>query len=279
MQAHNARSASQALYTVFVIPALRHTSTCRPASRPALSVAPLYAQRAFSVTQTQHTKTRAPVKRTQKWDEEINAKVIQLVDPDTNLLLDDGATRTKYDVLNSIDRKTHRLVQHSPPLSENASYEERMNWIPVCRVVSKKEQYEVEKRKKVQSKERMKESLKSQSVKTLELNWAIDANDLQHRLERVADFLGEGRRVEIVLAAKKRGRKATPEECQGVVKKIEGVVLDVKGATVMKNLEGKPGGFATMVLQGSVGSSKAGIASSAREEGGAAENDMETAQA
>ncbi|KAK3618673.1 hypothetical protein LTR56_024498 [Elasticomyces elasticus] len=279
MQAHNARSAYQALYTVFVIPALRQTSTCRLAIRPTLSIAPLYAQRSFSVSPVQHTKTRAPVKRTQKWDEEINAKVIQLVDPDTNLLLDDGATRTKYDVLNSIDRKTHRLVQHSPPLSENASCEERMNWIPVCRVVSKKEQYEVEKRKKVQSKERMKENLKSQSVKTFELNWAIDANDLQHRLDRIADFLGEGRRVEIVLAAKKRGRKATPEECQGVVKKIEGVVLDVKGATVMKNLEGTPGGFATMVLQGSVGSSKAGSASSVRDEGGAAENDMETAQA
>ncbi|KAK6401619.1 hypothetical protein LTR81_023260 [Elasticomyces elasticus] len=269
MQAHNARSAYQALYTVFVIPALRQTSTCR-LCHPANT---------FHCTPIRTKVLLTPVKRTQKWDEEINAKVIQLVDPDTNLLLDDGATRTKYDVLNSIDRKTHRLVQHSPPLSENASCEERMNWIPVCRVVSKKEQYEVEKRKKVQSKERMKENLKSQSVKTFELNWAIDANDLQHRLDRIADFLGEGRRVEIVLAAKKRGRKATPEECQGVVKKIEGVVLDVKGATVMKNLEGTPGGFATMVLQGSVGSSKAGSASSVRDEGGAAENDMETAQA
>ena len=168
------------------------------------------------------------------------------MDPETNTLLDEGEPRTRYDVLKSIDKKTHRLVQLSP----DEEGKDPRYAIPVCKVISKKEMYEQDRRKKTQAKEKAKESAKVGSVKTLELNWAIDGNDLGHRLERVAEFLGEGRRVEIVLAAKKRGRKASTAECEGVLKRIEGVAEEVRGASVLKALEGKVGGFGTMVLQG-----------------------------
>ncbi|TKA54563.1 hypothetical protein B0A55_13355, partial [Friedmanniomyces simplex] len=293
MQAHTSRSSAQALYRIFVGPALssvhptRHLVQQAPASSHIAphNSTPLPTsqrhRRLFSTTPPLSTKTRAPVQRTQKWDEEITARLIQLVDPETSALLDDGAPRTRYDVLKTLDKRTHRLIQLSPDptpeeeerfrrgeVEEGARAKMGGYWdsrgangygmgmfVPVCKVVSKKEQYELERKKKSASRERMKEGLKSQSIKTLELNWAIDGNDLQHRLDRIEEFLGEGRRVEIVLAAKKRGRKATLAECEEVLKRIEGCVGGVEGASVARRLDGKMGAFATMVLQGRVGRS------------------------
>ena len=45
------------------------------------------------------------------------------------------------------------------------------------------------------------------ATKTIELNWAIDGNDLGHRLQRIKDFLGKGNRVEVMMAPKRKGRK------------------------------------------------------------------------
>ncbi|KAK0827894.1 hypothetical protein LTR73_005496 [Friedmanniomyces endolithicus] len=291
MQAHSTRSSAQALYRVFVGPALSSLPPSRHLGQQALvantcTTLPTPQQRQlhrrpFSTTTPLHTKTRAPVQRSQKWDEEITARLIQLVDPETGNLLDNGAPRTRWDVLNSLDPKTHRLVQLSP--NPTPAEEERFRrgdvdgganprsggywdaraangygaFVPVCKVVSKKEQYDLERRKKAANKERVKEGSKAQSMKTLELNWAIDANDLQHRLDRIGEFLADGRRVEVVLAAKKRGRKATVQECGQVVKKIEECVTGVEGASVMKALTGKMGSFATIMLQGKVGKSQA----------------------
>ncbi|KAK0915617.1 hypothetical protein LTR91_010735 [Friedmanniomyces endolithicus] len=292
MQAHTTRSSAQALYRVFVGPALTSLLPNRHLGQQALvanSCTPLPVdqqryrrQRSFSTTTPLHTRTRAPVQRSQKWDEEITARLIQLVDPETGNLLDNGAPRTRWDVLNSLDTKTHRLVQLSPdptPAEEErfrrGGVDEGVNprsggywdtrggngygaFVPVCKIVSKKEQYDLERRKKSANKERVKEGSKAQSMKTLELNWAIDANDLQHRLDRIGEFLSEGRRVEVVLAAKKRGRKATVQECEQVVKKIEACVAGVEGASVMKALTGKMGAFATIMLQGRMGKSQVG---------------------
>lgn len=179
------------------------------------------------------------------------ARVVYLVDPVTNKLEDQP--RTRFDVLNTIDRNTHRLVQLSADEPENRGF------MPVCKIVGKKEQYAADRERKKQQKEKKTESARVNSIKTLELNWAIDANDLGHRLERVAEFLADGRRVEIVLAAKKQGRKATKQECEGVMKRIYGVVDDVPGSRELKRLEGKLGGFASLVLQGRApGQSKEG---------------------
>ncbi|KAK3069621.1 hypothetical protein LTR53_011908 [Teratosphaeriaceae sp. CCFEE 6253] len=244
MQPHTSRSAAQALYRVFVSPAL---STARASLQrsPPKPTQPT-PQRAFSTTLPRQTKSRITERRTQKWDDEIRAYQIQLVDPDTERLVDDGEPRTRYDVLKYLDRTTHRLIQVS---ADEDGVDPRYA-VPVCKVVSKKAMYEQDRKRKAVAKEKAKEGVKVGSVKTLELNWAIDGNDLEHRLEKVGGFLAEGRRVEIVLAAKKRGRKASLVECEGVVKRIEGVAEAVAGASVMKALEGPMGGFSTIVLQG-----------------------------
>ncbi|KAK5136931.1 hypothetical protein LTR08_001438 [Meristemomyces frigidus] len=233
-----------ALYRVFVQPALSNSHTTRPSLHRGLRTVqrPRQHSRAFSASPLLATKTRAPEERRNKWDEEISARVVVLVDPRTDKL--EEQPRTRYDILNTMDRKTHRLIQMSPDEPDNRSF------MPVCKIVSKKEQYEHDKNYKKAAKERKAEGAKVNSVKVLELNWAIDTNDLAHRCERVAEFLTEGRRVEIVLAAKKRGRKATRAECEDLVKRIGDTVEGVPGAKELKSLDGKIGAFATIVLQG-----------------------------
>ncbi|KAK5113748.1 hypothetical protein LTR85_010765 [Meristemomyces frigidus] len=242
MASTHATGTLQSLYRVFVLPALSKPAPSRARLRQAPRAAP--DRRCFSASPIHAVKSRAPQERAQKWDEEIRAQMLYLVDPVTGKREEEP--RTRFDILSQMDRKTHRLIQLSPDEPGNR------NFIPVCKVMGKKEQYEAEQKAKKASKERKAESVKVNSVKTLELNWAIDGNDLGHRLERVAEFLAEGRRVEIVLAAKKkgRGRRATQAECEGVLKAIYGTVDAVPGAKELKRLDGKVGGFATLVLQG-----------------------------
>ena len=122
--------------------------------------------------------------------------------------------------------------------------------IPVCKILSKKEVFLDAERKKAEAKEKRKISALASSVKTLEINWAIDGNDLGHRMERLRGFLAEGRKVEVVLAAKKRGRKASEGECEGVLRRIRGVVEGVEGAREERGMVGRVGGFCTLAFVG-----------------------------
>jgi len=123
----------------------------------------------------------------------------------------------------------------------------------VCKIINIKDAYLASQRTKENQKSKRKASLLSNSIKTLELNWAIDSNDLSHRLERIQQFLEEGRKVEVVLAAKKKGRKASEEECREVLGKIKEVLGRVEGAKEVRAMEGKVGGFAMVRLQGKPG--------------------------
>lgn len=241
----------KALFTVFVQPALSTSRTVRPQrfSRN-LSAAPTqriaHQTRPFSASH--HlcaAPARGPEVRKQRWNEEIKARMIQLVDPKTDKLME---PLTRYDVLKNLDQKTHRLVQLSPWDPEQEGYVP----MPVCKIISKKEAYESEKKKKAAVKENKAAAAKERTVKTLELNWAIDGNDLAHRMEKVKTFLEEGRRVEVVLATKKRGRKATAAECEEVLGKLREVAGSVNGVKESP-MEGKMGGFATLTFQGKVG--------------------------
>jgi len=250
-------SPMKALYTIFVQPTLttNRQRLARNLSAPQQQQHLTNQTRSFACTPRSFAAAaaagatgggnkraaRAPEVRTQKWNEEITARILQLVDPDTKTL---SEPVTRYDVLRDLDQKTHRLVQLTPDDPEDRHF------VPVCKIVSKKEAYESEKKKKTAQKEVKQAAAKERSVKTLELNWAIDGNDLAHRLEKVRAFLEEGRRVEVVLASKKRGRKATLAECEGLLEKIRGVADGVGGAKVLKGFEGKMGGFATVVYQG-----------------------------
>jgi translation initiation factor IF-3 len=116
----------------------------------------------------------------------------------------------------------------------------------VCKLEDKKAAYEAEKEKK-----KLKQAkTAAEGTKTLELNWAIDQNDLGHRMKRMQEFLGQGKKVEIVLARKKGGRRATAEECEELLQKIDLAAEAVKGTKEVKKFEGKLAGMGNLMYEG-----------------------------
>jgi translation initiation factor IF-3 len=108
------------------------------------------------------------------WDEEIPARRIQIVDPETDSLQPPVRLR---DVLSTLDRKGFRIVCVTQPPTGDWKEE----WIPVCKIEDKKAAYEAEKEKKKVKQQKA----AAEGTKTLELNWAIDANDLGHRMKKI----------------------------------------------------------------------------------------------
>lgn len=167
--------------------------------------------------------------------------MIRVVDADGKLVDASGKPRPPQsltDVLRSLDRKKHFLVQVTPP-SSDPTFEP-----PICRVTRKKDFYASEHaRQKVQK-------TPSDLMKQLELNWAIDGNDLGHRLNKMVAFLEEGRRVEVILANKRRGRRATEEDARRVLKEIRGAVEKVQGAREWRVMEGQVLGQCILHFEG-----------------------------
>jgi translation initiation factor IF-3 len=227
-------SSMRALYRVFVQPALS-TRT-----RPIIQTLNPPTTRAFSITPLRAAAgKRLPEKRKHMWDEEIPARRIQIVDPETDSLQPPVRLR---DILSTLDRKGFRIVCVTQPPTGDWTEE----WIPVCKIEDKKAAYEAEKEKKKVKQQKM----AAEGTKTLELNWAIDANDLGHRMKRMQDFLGQGKKVEIILARKKGGRRATPDECEELLQKINEAAETVKGTKEVKKFEGKLAGMGNLMYEG-----------------------------
>jgi translation initiation factor IF-3 len=233
MRSHTSCSM-RALYRVFVLPAL--STRTQPIIH---TLAPL-TTRAFSSTPLRAAAgKRLPEKRKHLWDEEIPARRIQLVDPETDSLQPPERLR---DVLSTLDRKGFRVVCVTQPPGGDWKEE----WIPVCKIEDKKAAYEAEKEKKKIKQQKM----AAEGTKTLELNWAIDANDLGHRMKRMQDFLAQGKKVEIILARKKGGRRATPDECEELLQKINEAAETVKGTKEIKKFEGKLAAMGNLMYEG-----------------------------
>ena len=241
-------SPFKALYDVLVPQSFRQNrpiATRLPAlTRPIPNYIQPVSRRQFSQSVAARNKTRPPEKRTQLWNDEIKTRYVKLVNDEGKL----NEPEPLRPLLASFDQKEWRLVcmEKTP---EGPDFDRRQ-WVPVCKLVNRKEEYDKEKAKKSEKKA-TKKAADPTNIKTLELNWAIDVNnDLNHRLNKVKEFLEQGRKVEIVLAKKKRGRVATREECDEVLKRIHAAVEEVKGAKEAKPMEGKVGAVAMLLLEG-----------------------------
>ena len=166
-------------------------------------------------------------------DEAIRSRDVRVVDDNGSL----QPAESLHSVLSSFDRQKYYLVQVSPPDSEE---------IPVCKILDKFKVREAERLKSKPVKD------PSNTTKQLELGWAIDINDLGHRMNKMKEFLEQGRRVEIIIAKKKKGRKVTMDEAALLVKKIKERIAQVGGAREWKEMEGVPGGMVTMFVEGKV---------------------------
>ncbi|KAF4550615.1 Hypothetical protein D9617_16g014030 [Elsinoe fawcettii] len=125
------------------------------------------------------------------------------------------------------------------------------DWIPVCKVENK-----AEAAAKVRAAEQAKKEQKKlapEGVKIIELNWAIADGDLGHRLKKVEEFLNARRRVEVVIAPKRRGKKATREEAERVLRTVKDAVGKVDGAKETRPMQGQVGGVVSLMLEGKRG--------------------------
>ena len=120
----------KALYTIFVQPTLSTNRQRLARNLPAPQQHLTNQTRSFTYTPRPSAAVaggtagnkraaRAPEVRTQKWNEEITARILQLVDPETKTL---SERVTRYEVLRDLDQKTHRLVQLTPDDPEDRRY-------------------------------------------------------------------------------------------------------------------------------------------------------------
>lgn len=213
-------NVASALSRVFIAPIEHCPTRFLGASNPScpslfnkVSTAPIQYRTYFKATSNAVAATRLPR------DKEIRAPYLRLKNSDHTL----DPPRSTAEILESIDLKTHTLE-----VITMGEYGED----PIAKILNKKEMF--------QQKQAQKKTKKPGSViKTIEMNWAIDKNDLGHRLSKIRDFLVKGNKVEVLLAGKSKGRKATMEEAEAVVKRIRDSVEEVEGAKESRKMEGK----------------------------------------
>ncbi|KAH9865998.1 hypothetical protein J1614_008562 [Plenodomus biglobosus] len=244
---------SRALYRVFVAPNIRASSSIPLLYAPAF--APSYAPSAFSAPSLNPRTTIREKKYTKEtrrqalsdyyvMDRAIQAEYINLVDANGTFHKDVSLD----DALKAFDKVTHHLVQLTPGKVDGLGNVDPDN-LPTCRVTSKIDLRAQHQRKLDIERREAKGQGAGPLGKSLELNWAISGGDLKHRMDRLKEFLMEGRKVDITLGPKRRGRKATEEEAAAVMQAIRDAVAECKGATT-KSVDGPVGGVMVIVIEG-----------------------------
>ncbi|KAJ5097300.1 hypothetical protein N7456_008021 [Penicillium angulare] len=210
-------STAQALRQTFVTPLYKTT--------PGI-VHPFKIHHGMQLRLFQHSRSlalreyRPPVKGPIR-DEGIRAPTVQVVDADGDI----QPPQSLSEVLESFNRNEYFLIQVSPGAPKQP---------PVCKIMNKLEYRNAEKAKEKAAK------AAKQSVKQIELNWAIDGHDLAHRLKKLTTFLEKGRKVEIILTRKKHKRAPTVDEIKQVMQSVMDTTR-AAGGTQVKEMEGEPG--------------------------------------
>ena len=242
MSRYHLTSTSRALYRVFVAPNLVPRPQISIQHAPACQRAPFLP---ITSVRTKMGSRKPPAKRQAisdlyTFDRAIHAEHINLIDLNGDFhpnIPMDQATR-------KINRVTHHILLVSDGKVDEFGRQDP-NQLPTCKVISKmdlRNQYN----RKI---DLQRKAERGPVLKNLELNWAIAEGDLKHRLEKLKEFLRDGRKVEVVFGPKRRGKKATDEEIKNVLKAVEEAALDCKGTGEVKR-EGVRGGVYTIVYQG-----------------------------
>lgn len=123
---------------------------------------------------------------------------------------------------------------------------------PICKYFSLKSLREKELAQ--QKQERADQATKRQT-KQLELNWTIGQNDLEHRMERLKEFLGKGRSVEVTLGTQRkkgwqRRKPQSEESAQSLIDKVKESALEVKGTKESKAMTGQMSELVVLYFEG-----------------------------
>lgn len=282
--AHHISSTSRALYRVFVLPNLRTPSSSGIPIQFAPAFAPTYGPPSVPVPATPLNQTQVRCHRTSSrkhvrrhnladdfvFDNAIDAPRVNFVDA-KGRFFEDVAT---LDALNSFNRVTHHLVQVTPGKVDELGRPNPAH-PPVCRVTSKID-LRLQHSKIIEAARKQERGISGPPQKRLELNWAIEGGDLKHRLNKLQEFLSEGRRVELQLSPKRRGRQATSEEADALLKAVMQTVEQCEAREVKK--EGKVGAVLTMVFEGNESKTEKKTEKKAEKKSKTAQKDEESAE-
>ena len=194
------------------------------------------AQKPWTPAEAQRRpQARDPIYREYTLDEDIKSQLVQSKDPETGKLNPPEALRS---LLFNIDREVQVVrqlgtPQGAPPVVEIAEKTALLQYL----------------RDKEEREKQIAKGKRESKPKQIELNWAINSHDLEMKLNQLRSFLDKGKRVEILLAAKKRQRKATEQEAQNLVSEIKKLVADLEGCREVSPMQGRVGGQAIMTLQ------------------------------
>jgi translation initiation factor IF-3 len=141
-------------------------------------------------------------------------------------------------LLRSIDREKQCIILLSKPGTTQ---------FPVVQIAEKEELRRQVRNKERHVRQQQKES-KDRKPKQIEMNWAIDGHDLGIKLKQLETFLERGRKVEILLAAKRKGRRAELAEGMELLKQIRARLVELD-AKETKTMEGEVLKQATMIVQ------------------------------
>lgn len=244
MSRYTLSSTSRALYRVFVAPNLPTASPLRPSRACVISSSNAIPQTTIRAkSYGKKDNSRHALSDYYTFDNAITASFVNLVDADGAFRAAVPTNRISY------NRVTHSLVQISPGKVDEFGVPDPQN-LPTCKIMTKME-LRMQLQKKLDIDRRVKQGQRFGPInKTLEINWAIAAGDLKHRLEKLKGFLKEGRKVEVVLGPKRRGKQATTEECKHLLGAIREAVEECKGAGQTKEPSGAIGGVMTIVFEG-----------------------------
>lgn len=151
-------------------------------------------------------------------DAAIMAQYIRMPTPDGGL----SPPESLRSAMSRVRQGTEHLVQISKVDDDG---------IAICRIMTRAELLK-QKRDKEKMQKEHKKSLKQSVPKQIELNWAIGPNDLEHKLSQLKGFIEDGKKVEVVLASKKRQRQATPEEAREVLSKVRAKLAEADGREI-----------------------------------------------
>jgi translation initiation factor IF-3 len=243
---------SRALYRVFILPNLRTTTSIPLLYAPAFAPSVPTSIATPSLTSRTTIRTKKYTKDTRRHaltdyyviDTAIEADTINLVDSEGKFHNDVPIT----EALASFNKTTHHLLQVTPGKVDELGRVDPHN-LPTCRVISKMDLRAQHEKKLDTLRRQAKGQGAGAAPKNLELNWAIAKGDLSHRLQSLRKFLTWGKKVEVMLGPKKKGKQARPEEAEGVLKAVRDTVAECKGSTEVKS-EGEVGGIMTVVFQG-----------------------------
>lgn len=227
-------------------PASAASGVVKSPSNARASLNQLPSRRVYGTLNTRQQQHGATAKNTQKRpagldaieqnfeiDENIRARQVQLVVQGQGL----NPPQSLFSLLRTIDRQK-QVVRALRVPSEGPAIVEITTKDVLTRILKEREAKKAEQEKK-------RRELKPKQV---ELNWAISGNDLDLKLKQLRQFVEKGKRVEILLAAKKRQRKASPEEAENVMKEIRKTISEIEGCKELKSMEGRIGGQVVMTV-------------------------------